>query len=98
MLFAVLFNDLPDQGELRTQNLAAHLEWLEANKDVIPLGGSLRHELHETPKGGLWIAEAQSKEELDALLKTDPFFTAGLRKDYEILYWSKANQARKVHL
>lgn len=95
MLFAVWFNDLPDQGELRAQNLAAHLEWLEKHQDVIPVGGSLRHELHETPKGGLWIAQAQSKQELDALLKTDPFFKAGLRKDYEILHWSKANPERK---
>lgn len=96
MLFAVLFNDFPGMAEVRAQNLAAHLAWLEENQAVIPVGGSLRRELGETPKGGLWIAQAQSKEELDALLRTDPFFTAGLRKDYEILHWSKANPARQI--
>lgn len=96
MLFAVLFNDLPDMAEVRAQNLAAHLEWLEKHQAVIPVGGSLRRELGETPQGGLWIADAQSKQAIEALLKTDPFFVAGLRKDYQILHWSKANAARKV--
>ena len=96
MLFAVIFNDKSNCGDIRSQNLQAHIEWLEKNKAVIPIGGSLRRELGETPKGGLWIAEAESKAELDALLKTDPFFTAGLRDSYEILHWSKANAERKV--
>ena len=96
MLFAVIFTDKSAHGDIRSQHLQAHIEWLETNKSVIPIGGSLRRELGETPKGGLWIAEAQSKADLDALLKTDPFFTAGLRDTYEILHWSKANAERKV--
>jgi len=96
MLFAVIFTDRPDQGDLRAANLQAHIEWLEKHKDVIPVGGSLRHELGQTPKGGLWIAEAKTKLELEELLKTDPFYTAGLRQSYEILHWSKANELRKV--
>ena len=48
----------------------------------------------QTPKGGLWIAHAESKAALETLLKTDPFYTAGLRQSYEILHWSKANEAR----
>lgn len=98
MLFAVIFTDNPGKGEVRSQNLDAHLKWLEINKEVIPIGGSLRKELGEVPKGGLWIAEAESKGQLDALLKTDPFYTAGLRQEYEILYWSKANVSRKAIL
>jgi uncharacterized protein YciI len=47
-------------------------------------------------KGGLWIAEAKSKARLDELLKTDPFYVAGLRQSYEILHWSKANAERMV--
>lgn len=95
MLFAVIFTDIPGKGALRAQNMDAHLEWLETNKTVITIGGSLRKELGEVPKGGLWIADAQSKGELDVLLRTDPFYTAGLRQEYEILYWSKANALRK---
>jgi uncharacterized protein YciI len=73
MLFAVLFTDKPDHGHLRAANLQAHIDWLERNRDVIPVGGSLRHEPSQTPKGGLWIAQADSKQQLEALLQTDPF-------------------------
>ena len=68
MLFVVLFTDKPDHGHLRVANLQAHIDWLERNRDVIPVGGSLRHEPSETPKGGLWIAQADSKQQLEALL------------------------------
>jgi hypothetical protein len=96
MLFAVIFTDKAGHGEVREANLQAHIEWLEENKDVIPVGGSLRSEMGETPKGGLWIAEAESKVQIEKLIKTDPFFLAGLRERYEILHWSKANAQRKV--
>lgn len=37
-----------------------------------------------------------SKEQIEDLLRSDPFFIAGLRQSYEILHWSKANAERKV--
>jgi uncharacterized protein YciI len=98
MLFAIIFTDIADHAQVRTAELQAHIEWLEQNKEVIPVAGSLRHEIAGTPKGGLWIAEAESKLQLEELLKTDPFFIAGLRESYEILYWVKANAQRKVSL
>ena len=98
MLFVVIFTDKPEQSELRAAQLQAHIDWLEQNQDVIPIGGSLRHELSQTPKGGLWIAQAESKTQLEALIQTDPFFIAGLRQSYEIFHWSKANEMRKVCL
>ena len=96
MLFAVIFTDKPDHGAVRVANLQAHIDWLEQHKDIVPIGGSLRHELGQVPKGGLWVAEAESKAQIEELLKTDPFFTAGLRQTYEILHWSKANGERKI--
>jgi uncharacterized protein len=96
MLFAITFTDKLGYGEIRAANLQAHIEWLEKNREVVPVGGSLRHELGETPIGGLWIAEAESKAQLEELIKTDPFFIAGLRESYEILHWSKANAQRKA--
>ena len=96
MLFAVIFTDKPDQGAVRAANLQAHIDWLEQHKDIVRIGGSLRHELGQVPKGGLWVAEAESKAQIEALIKSDPFFTAGLRQSYEILHWSKANGERKV--
>lgn len=96
MLFAILFTDKPDQGDLRAAHLQAHIDWLEDHKDIVPVGGSLRHEPGDTPRGGLWIAHADNKEQLHALIRTDPFYTAGLRQSYEILHWSKANGQRQA--
>lgn len=96
MLFIVLFSDKPASSEIRATHLQAHIDWLEKYKELIPVGGSLRQELGETPKGGLWIVNADSKEQIDTLIKTDPFFIAGLRQSYEILHWSKANAERMV--
>jgi uncharacterized protein len=94
MLFAVIFTDKPHSGSLRQEHLKAHIDWLETHKDAIPVGGSLRAEPDLMPKGGLWVARAESKSALDALIKTDPFYIAGLRQSYEILHWSKANEKR----
>lgn len=96
MLFAVFLTDKPDHGHVRAEYLQAHIDWLERHRDVIPVGGSLRHEPSQTPKGALWIAQAESKQQLEALLQTDPFYLAGLRQSHEILHWSKANSERQV--
>ena len=42
MLFAVIVTDKPDCGDIRAAQLPAHIAWLEAHKDIIPVGGSLR--------------------------------------------------------
>lgn len=96
MLFAVLFQDKPGQGELRAVHLAAHVEWVARHPDLILVAGSLRGDPEEVPKGGLWVVEAASKSEVCALIETDPFSTCGLRESFEVLHWSKAIPARKT--
>lgn len=98
MLFVVIFKDKLNRSDVRENLLQAHIEWLEEHRAIIPIGGSLRHEPEQNPIGGLWIAEAASKQELEKLVHTDPFFTAGLRESYDILHWSKANEGRKVSI
>ncbi|HEX2546375.1 MAG TPA: YciI family protein [Ramlibacter sp.] len=96
MLFAVIFRDKPDQGALRSQLLPAHIAWLDQVRDTVRVGGSLRTEPGIVPIGGLWIVEAASKDEIDRLMRADPFFTGGLRASWEILHWSKAFEDRTV--
>ncbi len=98
MLFAVIFTDKPGHGEVRASNLQAHIDWLELHKEVVLVGGSLRQDLGTVPEGGLWIARAESKMQLEGLIKSDPFFIAGLRQHYKILHWSKANAERSVSI
>lgn len=96
MLYAVIFTDKPGLGAVRAAHLQAHIAWLEQHRDVVPVGGSLRQMPGDVPKGGLWIAQAESVAQIEALIQTDPFVVAGLRQSYEILHWSKANAERQV--
>ena len=96
MLFIVRFLDHPDRLEIRKKFLAEHFEWLDAHRDTVLVAGSARPDAETPPVGAYWIAEAASKEELESLLLTDPFWREGLRQSYEIFLWSKAFPDRKV--
>ncbi len=95
MLFAVIFRDKCNSAELRKLHLAAHLAWLDLHQNVVRIGGSLRSELDQTPAGGLWIVEAESKKTILDLIETDPFWIVGLRQNVDIFHWSKAFEDRK---
>lgn len=95
MLFAVIFTDKPGHGELRAEHLDAHIAWVAGQEASVLVAGSLRSEPGEVPKGGLWIVEASSKAAVLELMKSDPFYTCGLREKVEVLHWSKALE-RKV--
>ena len=96
MLFVVRFTDHEEMGAVREARLASHIAWLGGRQDSILIAGSLRQEPNARPVGGLWIVEADSREEVEALYKTDPFWQSGLRKDIEILHWSKAFPGKQV--
>lgn len=95
-LFIVRFTDKPDTLTLRQALRPSHLEFLDAHKDMILVGGALTPEADAPPVGACWIMDAASREDAEALLKTDPFWTGGLRAGYEILYWKKAFPDRRV--
>ena len=95
-LYVVRFTDRADALATRKQYLAAHIEWLDKNKDTILVAGSLRPEPGQDAIGGMWVVEAKDKKAIEALLHTDPFWVQGLRQSYEILHWSKAFPERKV--
>ena len=96
MLFAVLLTDKPNQGALRAEYLDAHVRWVDEHKDVVLVAGSLREEPRSVPRGGLWIVDADSKDAVLELLRTDPFSNCGLRASVEVLYWTKALQNHKA--
>lgn len=96
MLFAIRFIDKTGMQETRKALLASHLDWLNQHQETILVGGSLRISPDQTPVGGLWIAQAESKEALMGLIESDPFWIAKLRHSVEILHWSKAFEDRQV--
>ena len=90
MLFVVLFTDRTDQAALRAKYWQAHIDWVAAHQAQVRVAGSLREQLGQVPKGGLWIVESESKESVHQLMQTDPFWNCGLRQSVEVLHWSKA--------
>ena len=76
--------------------LQAHLKWLKKHKNRVLVGGSLRESIDENAIGGLWIVEAETKSEIEALIQSDPFWINGLRQEYKILHWSKVFEDQKV--
>jgi len=90
MLFILRFTNKPELSDLVGKYYPAHVQWLKERESVVLVPGALRTEPGAPPVGGLWIVQAESKAEVEALFQTDPFWVNGLRQSYEILYWSKA--------
>jgi uncharacterized protein YciI len=96
VLYVVRFTDKSERLPQRQQFLQAHLEWLQQHSHSILLAGALRPEPDEPPVGGLWIVNADSHAQVDALLRLDPFWVHDVRESYEILHLSKAFPDLKV--
>ena len=97
MLFVARFTDKPGIAERRSELLQDHFAWLASNDQVL-VAGALRAEADGDSLGGLWIIEADSKKDAEAVYQTDPFFANGLRAKVELYHYVKANPERKVTL
>lgn len=87
MFYAVLFEDDPKADpEIRGRHMDAHLSYLTEKRDAVQAAGPLL-EADGSPAGGLWLVEAENAEEVDRLVRADPFWPTGLRKSVRIVQW-----------
>lgn len=96
MLFVAQFEDDPERLHVRKAAMANHLHYLDAQREQVLVGGTLRRDPGQDPLGGLWIIEASDRQEAEKLCHDDPFWTQGLRKSATILHYSKAFPDRKT--
>jgi uncharacterized protein len=89
MRLVALFEDEPAMAAVRQRLEPAHLAFLEAYRDEIPMAGSLRDESGGPYAGGLWVFEVASKARAIQLIEDDPYFKAH-RRPYRLLVWGKA--------
>ena len=89
MRLVVIFEDTPPMADVRARLEPAHLAFLEAHRDEIPMAGGLRHEPGGPYAGGLWVFEVASKARAVELIKADPYHQAHPRP-YRLLVWGKA--------
>lgn len=90
--WVAIFDDQPREQAawIRERHDADHFAYLAANADKIRIGGGLRPAPGEWFTGGLWVMEAESREEAVRLVEDDPYFKLGLRKSYRLHVWGKA--------
>jgi len=78
MLFVVYCLDKPNSRALRLENRAAHLDYARAQGDAIKLGGPMLTDDGENMVGSLLILDMPDKEAVEAFVRDDPYYKAGL--------------------
>ncbi|SON53871.1 YciI-like protein [Hartmannibacter diazotrophicus] len=89
MLFVVSCIDKPGALQVRMDNRPAHLEFLDANKDVVKVGGPYMSEDGTSPTGSMLIIDAADRAALDALIAEDPYAKAGLFQSVDVRPWRR---------
>ncbi|MTH99969.1 MULTISPECIES: YciI family protein [Alphaproteobacteria] len=88
MTHIILFKDNPsaDPG-LRQTHMASHLDFLQANRDRIAGAGPLFKTAGESA-GGLWLVNEANPNEVERMIREDPFWPTGLRLSHQVLRWN----------
>jgi len=89
VLYVVLLEDEPSKADMRPKHQAEHVAYVEKLLGKLRSAGPLTDPKTNGPAGGIWIVEAGSPGEVQAMLEADPFYKAGLRKSIRILAWKQ---------
>lgn len=86
MIYCVFFEDDEQFSGARAIHMRAHLEFLKKNQHIIREAGPL-FDIFEKKSAGLWVAEADSVDDVIRCIEMDPFWPTGLRKSYRLMEW-----------
>lgn len=81
--FSIMAWDGPEGESARGRTTLAHLAHVESVMDRIAIAGPLKTETGGNA-GSLFIVKADNAPEAEALLKSDPYFEAGVWNRWEI--------------
>jgi len=87
MRFVVKFADNEEHADKRQEFMKDHLAFLNKNGGAVLAAGPLIDPASGAGAGGLWVVEADSAADVQALVEEDPFFPTGLRKEIKIETW-----------
>lgn len=88
--WVVMLEDRPtdEARQIRSDQFDRHFAFLRENFRRIVFSCGLKDAreptVHLGPYGGLWIVEAESREEVVELYQEDPYFQLGLRGKIEV--------------
>lgn len=90
MRYVAIVHDAVDPTKLEPALSAAHFAFLKDQSSRIVLAGGLRTEFDAPFCGAMWIVEANNRAEVVELVKSDPFYLAGLWPNYSVFAWGKS--------
>ncbi len=89
MIYILLFEDNEESSDKRMEHMEEHLNFLSEKSSQIHAAGPLTNAETKKQAGGLWLVEANNLEDVQKLVKEDPFWPTGLRKSIQILEWNQ---------
>ena len=95
MTFLIVTFDKPNSEALRLKFRPSHLDYLDANVDLLLACGAKLSDDGKTASGGIYIVDLDSRESAELFIKADPFYEAGLFSDIKIVRWRQAYLNRK---
>lgn len=90
--------DKPNHQEVRQQHRAEHLEYLDANKQLLLACGAKLQDDGKDAGGGLYIVDLETREAAQQFIDADPFAKANLFDRVTITRWRKAYVDGVCHL
>ena len=96
--WVVMFKDTPEMLEIRADRSLrdAHVSYAKSHPELL-IGGGLKRGKDAEFCGALWVVEAEKQDEVEALVRADPFFVEEYRQ-FEIFTWGKILEDTKVVL
>jgi uncharacterized protein YciI len=89
MLFALYCVDKPGHGQVRLDNRAAHLAFLETHEANLIAAGPLQTDDGSAMVGSLLIMDFEDRAAADTFAAADPYAAAGLFESVAIRRWKK---------
>lgn len=90
--------DKPNHQEVRQQRRAKHLEYLDANKQLLLACGAKLQDDGKDAGGGLYIVDVETRDAAQQFIDADPFAQADLFDRVTITRWRKAYVDGVCHL
>ena len=89
MFYALYCTDKEDHLDVRLDNRADHLEYIKALGDKLIMAGPTFEDDGETMNGGIIVVDMDSKSDVEAFAKDDPYNRHGLFESVIIRPWKK---------
>lgn len=97
MLYFVYLEDVEDNARIREPLLAEHMKHIGAYISRIKLSGPLMRADGSRQAGGIILVEADSEQEVRAMVNADPYFKAGLWPEVRIHAYKDIINVWKPH-